>query len=136
MTVPFAPESRHAPLRDRAMAVVPIAAAAVVAKLPPHRIRWVLESLRRGARPATPDQARAARAAVVALSARCAGEACLQRSLATVMLCRLRGVWPTWRSGVRVHPFQAHAWVEVDGEMIDEPHPQGYFHPIMTVPSP
>jgi hypothetical protein len=24
----------------------------------------------------------------------------------------MRGVWPTWCTGVRTPPFSAHAWVE------------------------
>jgi hypothetical protein len=94
----------------------------------------MLELLRRGAAPATYEQARAAREAVVATSVVCAGEGCLQRALATALLCRLRGVWPTWCIGVRTAPFAAHAWVEVASEPVDEPHPPGYYRRIITIP--
>jgi hypothetical protein len=70
----------------------------------------------------------------VAVSVLCAGEGCLQRSLATALLCRLRGTWPTWCTGVRTMPFSAHAWVEADGEPVDEPHPAGHYRPVITVP--
>ncbi|MFI8460747.1 lasso peptide biosynthesis B2 protein [Kitasatospora sp. NPDC085464] len=101
---------------------------------PPARIRTVLEFLRRGARPSTVREASRARSAVVAVSVSCAGEGCVQRSLATALLCRLHGHWPTWCSGVRVVPFLAHAWVEVDGEPVDEPYPRGYHTTLIRVP--
>ncbi|MCZ0991656.1 lasso peptide biosynthesis B2 protein [Streptomyces diastatochromogenes] len=84
-------------------------------------------------RPATTSQALAAREAVVALSARCAGEGCLQRSVATALLCRMRG---SGRTGARVRtaPFRAHAWVEVDGLPVGEPHRPGAYHRMMVVP--
>lgn len=100
------------------------------------RLRRLLETLRRGARPATREQALTARQAVVTVSARCAGEGCLQRSLATVLLCRARGTWPTWCTGVRSDPFRAHAWIEVDGEPVGEPPSAALFHRILTVPTP
>ena len=71
----------------------------------------------RGARPATYEQAKAARDTIVAVSLICgAREGCLPRSLATVLLCRLHGSWPAWCVGARrLPPFAAHAWVEADG---------------------
>jgi hypothetical protein len=27
-----------------------------------------------------------------------------------------------------------HAWVEAEGEPVEEPHPPGYHHPVMSVP--
>ncbi len=100
----------------------------------PRRLRRVLYVIRRGATPATHGQALAARHAVVTVSTRCAGQACLQRSLATALLCRLRGVWPTWCTGVRTAPFRAHAWVEVNGHPIGEHHPRGYYTRTLTIP--
>lgn len=71
---------------------------------------------------------------MTAAGARCRGQGgCLQRSLATVLLCRTRGTWPTWCAGVRTSPFRAHAWVQVDGTPIGEPEPAGYYRPMMTV---
>ncbi|GAB3972184.1 hypothetical protein GCM10029978_048780 [Actinoallomurus acanthiterrae] len=120
--------------RHRPAALLAVAAAQVIARRPPARIRAVLAVARRGARPATAAQAKAARDAVIAVSLSCAGEGCLPRSIATALLCRLRGTWPTWRTGVRLHPFFAHAWVEADGHPIDEPYPPGYHTPTITVP--
>jgi hypothetical protein len=111
-----------------------IGAARVLEMLAPRRILRILTAARRGAVPATAEQALAARAAVTALSLRCAGEGCLQRSIATALLCRMRGVWPDWCTGVRTNPFRAHAWVEVDGVAIGEPHLiDGYYRRILVV---
>ncbi|MGY5128261.1 lasso peptide biosynthesis B2 protein [Streptomyces nigrescens] len=86
--------------RRRLPALLAVAVALPLAALPPRRIRRLLHLVRRGAARATADRALAARQAVVAVSARCAGEGCLQRSLATMLLCRMSGVWPTWCVGV------------------------------------
>ncbi|MFE1768168.1 lasso peptide biosynthesis B2 protein [Streptomyces angustmyceticus] len=127
-------ERPRLPLRHRLLPLLAVGAARPLARLKPARLRAVLERARRGAVPAGAGQARAARAQVVAVSLRCAGQNCLQRSLATALLCRARGVWPTWCTGVRTHPFAAHAWVEADGQLIGEPHPPGYYKPLLTVP--
>ncbi|WP_241481557.1 lasso peptide biosynthesis B2 protein [Nocardiopsis gilva] len=70
------------------------------------------------------------------VSTLCAGEACLQRSLATVLLCRMGGSQPTWCVGVRTEPFQAHAWVEAEGAPVGEPMPADYYRPLIRVPEP
>ncbi len=135
MTSPMAlPERERPPARTRLVAFVAVTLARLLARQSPRRIRSVLLFVRRGARPATVAEASTARAAVTAVSALCAGEGCLQRSLATALLCRLRGTWPTWCTGVRTAPFRAHAWVEADGVPVDEPYPAGRFHPTITVP--
>ena len=124
------------PLPSRLLAYAVIAVARVLATRSPRRIRTVLGVLRRGARPATYDQAKAARDTVVAVSLTCAArEGCLPRSLATAMLCRLRGTWPVWCVGARrLPPFAAHAWVEAEGVMVDEDYPPDYFRPLLRVP--
>ncbi|MFS8102859.1 lasso peptide biosynthesis B2 protein [Lentzea alba] len=136
MTAPGAlPERLRLPLRQRPLPLFAVFVARLLAKLRPRRLRAVLLRLRRGARPATRAEALAARSAVVAVSLRCAGEqGCLPRSIATALLCRLRGTWPTWCTGVRTSPFSAHAWVEVDGEPVGEPFPAGYYQRLLAVP--
>ncbi|BDM69691.1 hypothetical protein HEK616_31780 [Streptomyces nigrescens] len=135
MSLPVALSERpRLPLHRRPVPLLAVAAARLLAKLKPARLRRILEFARRGARPATAEQALAAREAVVAVSLRCAGQGCLQRSIATALLCRLRGAWPTWCTGVRTHPFAAHAWVEADGHPVGEPHPKGHFKPLIAVP--
>jgi hypothetical protein len=130
----LAPRKRLAPHR-RLLPLLAVAAARIIAGLRPARLRRVLELLRRGARPATAGQALAAREAVVAVSLRCAGANCLQRSIAAALLCRLRGSWPTWCMGVRTNPFSAHAWIEAEGGAVGEPHPAGYYRPLLTIPA-
>jgi hypothetical protein len=106
-----------------------------MARLSPARIREVLTVLRRGARPATYTGAKQSRDAVLAVSLMCAGpQGCLPRSLATALLCRMTGTWPTWCTGARKKPpFGAHAWVEADGRMVDEHLPADYFIRLMAV---
>ncbi len=110
--------------------------AAILVRQPPARIRQVFTWLRGGARPATSEVANAMREAVVAVSLPCAGrEGCLRRSAAVVLLCRARGMWPTWCVGVRVlPPFAAHAWVEADGRPVGEDLPPDYFRTLIAVP--
>ncbi|WP_317987197.1 lasso peptide biosynthesis B2 protein [Streptomyces kanamyceticus] len=117
------------------MPLLVVALARILARARPHRLRRVMELARRRAAPATADQALSARQAVVAVSMRCAGEACLQRSIAAALLCRTKGFWPTWCTGVRTSPFAAHAWIEAEGELIGEPYPQGHYQPILTIPA-
>ena len=127
---------RSVSFRRRMMTHLAVGAARVLATQPPRRIRTVLDWIRRGARPATFQEAQAARVAVVSVSLACAArEGCLPRSLATVLLCRLGGRWPTWCVGVRrMPPFGAHAWVEADGVPVGEGYPSGYFRTFFTVP--
>jgi hypothetical protein len=119
-------------LRVRAL----VLAAWLLSRRSPQQIRSVLGRLRRGARPATYEEALAARQDVVAVSLACAGrEGCLIRSLATVLLCRSYGSWPTWCLGARrLAPFYAHAWVAVDGVLVGETYPDDYFRTFFTVP--
>src|SRR6266545_484172 len=75
--------------------------------------------------------------AVTAVSLTCAArEGCVARSLATILLCRLRGRWASWCVGARrVPPFGAHAWVEVGGIPVGEDeYPPDYFRKFFTVP--
>jgi hypothetical protein len=129
-------QPRSVPLPRRAVAYAVVGAARLLAAQPPGRIRAVLHQLRRGATPATFDQAKAARDTVVAVSLHCAArEGCVARSLATVMLCRLGGRWATWCVGARrMPPFGAHAWVEAEGGPVGEDYPADYFRILFTVP--
>jgi hypothetical protein len=126
---------RAVPIRRRLVAYGVIGVARVLATRSPTRIKTVLGWLRRGARPATVAEAKAARDTVVAVSLTCAArEGCLPRSLATVLLCRLQGSWPAWCVGTRrLPPFAAHAWVEAGGVMVDEDYPPDYFRTLFRV---
>ena len=128
-------QPRSVPPGRRVVAYLAVGAARLLATQSPRRIRTVLGWLRRGARPATVEEAKAARDTVVAVSLTCAArEGCVPRSLATILLCRLRGAWPTWCVGARrLPPFAAHAWVEADGVMVGEDFPPDYFRTLFTV---
>lgn len=56
---------------------------------------------------------------------------CLQRSAATTMLLRRYGWSAEMVIGAQVLPFQAHAWVEVDGTVVnDKPYVADIFQPL------
>jgi hypothetical protein len=120
----------------RPVAMCAIATANLLARLSPWKLRRVLQVLARRARPSTAEEASRARNAVTAVSARCRGNWCLQRSIATVLMSRLAGHWPDWYTGVRLAPFAAHAWVEADGKPVDEaPNLRDVFSITMGVPA-
>ncbi|KAF4408866.1 MULTISPECIES: lasso peptide biosynthesis B2 protein [Streptomyces] len=123
MTVGVVPDSpvRVGPL-DHLLARTAVGVARVLAKRSPERICAILTRVRAGSRPATYAQAKRARDTVLTVSVRCCGKnACLPRSLAAVLLCRVRGVWPEWCAGVvAAPPFAGHAWIEAEGHMVDE----------------
>lgn len=135
MTQPqIAERSAKPPLRQRPAALVAVGAAKLLARLPPRRIRGILTMLRRGATPATYHQTKDAQDTILGISLLCGGRYCLQRSLATAALCRIRGSWPTWCVGVRTAPFVAHAWVEADGQLVGEPQGISYYRPLIVIP--
>jgi hypothetical protein len=129
-------QPRSVPFPRRMTARLTIGVARLLATQSPRRIRRILGVLHKGSTPATFAQAKAARDTVVAVSLTCATrEGCLPRSLATVVLCRLRGQWATWCIGSRrLPPFGAHAWVEADGVMVGEDCPPDYFITLLSVP--
>ncbi len=46
---------------------------------------------------------------------------CLEQSLALYVMLRRAGAPALLRIGVRPVPFAAHAWVEIDGQAVNEP---------------
>ncbi len=46
---------------------------------------------------------------------------CLEQSLALYVMLRTAGAPAVLRIGVRPVPFAAHAWVEIDGQAVNEP---------------
>ena len=69
--------------------------ARLLSKAPPRTLRHALQIVCTGARPASYRETRAARDVVLTVSAYArGGSACLPRSIATALLCRVRGVWP------------------------------------------
>ncbi|GCD92711.1 lasso peptide biosynthesis B2 protein [Embleya hyalina] len=120
---------------DRVLTRLAVFVAGRLEHRSPDRIRGVLLVLRRGARPATYEEAARARSMVVRTSWTCSGpDGCLPRSLATAILCRMHGSWPTWCAGPRVMPpFGAHAWVRAEGRDVDEQVPEGYLRVLIRV---
>jgi Transglutaminase-like superfamily len=110
--------------------------ARLLVQLPPARLQRVLRLVSRGTRPASYAEAAWARQSVVSVSTRCAGLGCLQRSVATALLCRARGRWADWCTGFRIQPFGAHAWVEADGRPVDEPGELSVFRTVLAVRCP
>lgn len=55
---------------------------------------------------------------------------CLQRSAATACLLRLHGVPAKLVIGAQQLPFKAHAWVEVDGRVVND---KPYMHEMYVV---
>lgn len=112
---------------------VAVGLARLLILLPPAWLARALQLISRGARPATFEQADYARRASMAVSARCAGLGCLQRSVASGLMCRAHGRWPDWCTGFRVLPFGAHAWIEVDGCPVGEFEGLDAFHTVLAV---
>jgi hypothetical protein len=121
VSVPVSAETASPPsFAYRLAGLFAVAVARLLVMLPPGRLARVLRLISRGARPATHAQALRARQTAVAVSARCAGLGCMQRSVAAAVMCRMAGRWPDWCTGFRSRPFAAHAWVEVDGHPVGE----------------
>lgn len=108
------------PLHLRPQVALAILLARIVVRRDPKRLRAFLVRASRALPPATQDEAGRARSHVVGASLRCAGPRCLERSVATALLCRMRGSWPDWCTGVALEPFRAHAWVEAEGNGVGE----------------
>ncbi|WP_428846880.1 lasso peptide biosynthesis B2 protein [Nocardia terpenica] len=108
----------------------------MLAEQSPRRLRALLGRLAAGARPASYEQAALARDQILTFSPRCrAVDACLPRSIAVLLMCRARGLWPTWCVGViAAPPFAAHAWIEVDNEVVGEPVDSSCYRKLFTVP--
>ncbi|MEU8177010.1 lasso peptide biosynthesis B2 protein [Microbispora hainanensis] len=134
MSTPIMPQRRVS--LDRRQAILARVAAGVarpLSTLPPHLLCRILARLIDGTRPPNAADVLSWRDAVNSVSRRCAGEGCLQRSVAVVLLGRFHGAPPAWKTGFRPDPFVAHAWVEVDGVPIGEPEVVAHFHTVLAV---
>lgn len=122
-------------IRDRIAVKTAVAVGRLLAHAPPRTLRAVLGTAARGALPASYAQARAARDTVLTVDAFTrGGSACLPRSIATALICRSRGVWPSWCVGVlATPPFTAHAWVAAEDRIVDEPMGSDDFSTLFSV---
>lgn len=117
------------------LVILAVAVSRLLVRLRPRRLRAVLTFISRGAKSADYDATLRARRNVVAVSTRCAGRYCLDRSIATALLCRLGGIWPTWCTGVITSPFAAHAWGEAEGRRVGEPGDTAAYKLLLSVPA-
>lgn len=110
------------PLRLAAV-VVTLAVTVVVRVLPFHRTRNTARRFAAPAvRPATVRQTATVLAAIDTASRWVpVRAACLERSLAAVVLLRLRGRRVEWCHGIKSRPVTLHAWVQVDRRPVGEP---------------
>lgn len=63
---------------------------------------------------------RSARAVAIAAAFFPGRAICLEQSVALYVLLRRRGVAASLRIGVQPYPFQAHAWIELNGQPVFE----------------
>lgn len=71
--------------------------------------------------PPSPAYVKAAERAVALASALYPGRAkCLEQSLVLYYLLRSRGIAVQYCQGVMAYPFEAHAWVEYDGAVLND----------------
>lgn len=101
---------------------------------------WTLQWIRRGidsrkeSTSVQPGDIGAAERAVAMAGALYPGRAlCLEQSLTLYLLLRRQGVPVKYRQGVQAYPFQAHAWVEFQGEPVnDVPEHVRHFVPLSS----
>jgi hypothetical protein len=89
-------------------------------------------------RPATPRQATQAVEAVRRAAWRSPGRtACLEESVATVLLLAARRLAVVWCHGVAADPVRLHAWVQTwDGTTAAEPGTTRAYTPVLTIGDP
>lgn len=102
-------------------------------KLPPKKLSEVIEKLSKNTRKALPKEVESWRTSINSINVRCAGNGCLQRSVAVMLRGIIARRTPDWVSGFQVSPFIAHAWVEVDEIPIGEEMDLSNFQKILFV---
>ena len=105
----------------------------ILIKLPPKKLSEVIEKLSKNTRKALPKEVESWRTSINSINVRCAGNGCLQRSVAVMLRGIIARRTPDWVSGFQVSPFIAHAWVEVDGIPIGEEMDLSNFQKILFV---
>ncbi|QUF85784.1 lasso peptide biosynthesis B2 protein [Bifidobacterium longum] len=107
-------------LSERWSARLAVAAAYFIVKLKPTLLVRVLRLSVVEQGQADYTEVERIRTSVNSVSPRCAGNGCLQRSVAVMLIARFRKIPLTWKSGFRIKPFVAHAWVELNGQPVGE----------------
>ncbi len=134
------PEPITLSVRQRLLAVVlaRIALWAVHGRRPDRRVQRVLGLvLRRPCRASSPVEAeQAVRAVTTAVLQLGGSTACLPRSLAALLLCRVHGHVPALVVGIRPATGEVHAWIDAAGRAVAEPSdPRPAYVPVKTYPS-
>jgi hypothetical protein len=104
-----------------ALALLVLAATCLIVRYSPFRAQLALvrTARRLGRRPAAPGEAAAVVAAVGWAARRYPGRAaCLEQSLAAVLLATARGARLDWCLGALTDPYRFHAWVEAEGRPV------------------
>lgn len=121
MSLPIRPEQVWRPtLGHRTLARVAVPLSWLLVRFSPRTIRRTLSLPFLGKRRPRPQEVLEWRNAVNHVSHHCAGNGCLQRSVAVMIIGFMHGRAPVWCTGFRLDPFSAHAWVEIDGAPIGE----------------
>lgn len=119
MAVPAADEVSA---RQRLVGTVCLVFASVLLRLPFRVVIRTVALLGHGAASAGPADGQIAVAAVRHAARWFPGRAaCLETSLGAVLAARIYGRRLDWCIGARQLPYAAHAWVEAEGQPIDEP---------------
>lgn len=116
--------TRPLPRTDRLAALAVFAIAVVLLRLPFARLTRLVAMIKTVCcrRDATPDEAE-----IAALAAHAAGRwfpgraACLENSLAAVLVAAAKGRAVEWCIGARTAPYASHAWIQTRGRPAGEP---------------
>ncbi|GAB3165195.1 hypothetical protein GCM10027059_22530 [Myceligenerans halotolerans] len=60
--------------------------------------------------------------------------ACLEESVAAVVMLATRGHSVTWCHGVATDPYALHAWIQCDGQPVAEPASTSQYTILRTIP--
>lgn len=121
---------------DRFVILVFVSLARLMVRSSPTVLRTRLARLCSGVRLGSYFEVQKVRDAVLSSSSLCRGsDACLIRSVTVLLVCRWKGYVPVWCVGVAVvPPFAAHAWLEAEGRVVDEPFTVDSFKAFFKVP--
>lgn len=134
MSLPVRPEEQWETCRKLRMLARPsVLLARLLVMLSPITLHRVLALITVGTGRPGAQEVLEWRNAVNGVSKRCAGNGCLQRSVAVTLLAAAHRRSPEWCTGFRTDPFAAHAWVELDGRPIGETEAITTYKRVMTM---
>lgn len=138
MSIPMAvpTQTERPPLTDRLRAVLALALATALVQAAPLRVTLAsARAPKRYCRPATVEEAaRAVAARDWASRFSPSRAACLELSLAAVLISALHGRSVDWCIGCRFDPCESHAWIEARAHPVGEPGtPDRPFHVTLRI---